>query len=220
MEDRHAHLAKPIYRGLMHKYAFFASIPCALFLILSSSSSTTFWTMLVYGISLIGLFGVSALYHRTKWKTLEKAKRMGRLDRTMIYIFIAGNFTPFAILAMEGALPQMLLVMLWSAVLIGAIINLFWYSAPNWLHSILYLVVSWVCFIAVPQLWNHLGLIALSWIFLGGILHTIGAVVYAIRKPNPFPTTFGFHEVFHSFVTIAIAIHYGVVAHYLLPINA
>lgn len=220
MEDRHAHLPKPVYRGLMHKYAFFASIPCALFLIISSSSSTAFWTMTVYGFSLIGLFGVSALYHRTKWKTLETAKRMGKLDRTMIYIFIAGNFTPFATLAMEGSLPQTLLIMLWSAVLMGAIINLFWYSAPNWIHSVLYLVVSWVCCISVPQLWNHLGSIALSWIFIGGLLHTIGAVIYALRKPNPFPTKFGFHEVFHSFVTVAIAIHYGVVAHYLLPLNS
>ena len=219
MQDRHAQLPKPTYRGLMHKYAFFASIPCALFLMLSSPSSATFWTMMVYGLSLIGLFGVSALYHRTKWKTLNMAKRMGKLDRTMIYIFIAGNFTPFAILAMEGTLPQILLLILWSAVLIGAIINLFWYAAPNWIHSVLYLVVSWVCCIAVPQLWNNLGFIALSWIFFGGILHTIGAIVYAMRKPNPLPTIFGFHEVFHSFVTIAIAIHYGVVAHYLLPIT-
>ena len=92
MEDRHATLPKPAYRGLMHKYAFFASIPCALFLVLSSSSSTTFWTMTVYGFSLMGLFGVSALYHRTKWKTLETAKRMGKLDRTMIYIFITSMY--------------------------------------------------------------------------------------------------------------------------------
>ena len=219
MEDRHAILPKPIHRGLMHKYAFFISIPGALFLILSSPSPTIFWTMMIYGFSLMGLFGVSALYHRTKWKTLDTAKRMGKLDRTMIYIFIAGNFTPFATLAMEGSLPQILLLMLWSAVLVGAVINLFWYAAPNWIHSVLYLVVSWVCCVSVPQLWDHLGLIALSWIFLGGVLHTVGAVVYAMRSPNPFPKTFGFHEVFHTFVTVAIAIHYGVVAHYLLPIQ-
>ena len=220
MEDRHTHLPKPTYRGLIHKYAFFTSIPCAFFLMLSSSSSTTFWAMMVYGASLIGLFGVSAMYHRTTWKTLATTKRMGKLDRTMIYIFIAGNFTPFAILAMEGSLPLFLLMVLWLAVIIGAIINFFWYSAPNWIHSILYLVVSWACCLSIPQLWEHLGLFALSWIFLGGVLHTLGAVIYAMRKPNPYPTKFGFHEVFHALVTLAIAIHYGVVAHYLLPIHA
>ena len=218
MEDKHALLPKPTYRGVMHKYAFFASIPSAVFLLFSSTSHTTFWAMLVYGISLIGLFGVSALYHRTDW-TPEHSKRVGKLDRTMIYIFIAGNFTPFALLAMTGSLPQILLLILWSAVLIGAIINFFWYAAPNWIHSVLYLVVSWVCILATPQLWENLGIIALTWTFLGGILHTIGAIIYAMRSPNPYPKTFGFHEVFHSFVTIAIAIHYGVVTHYLLPIH-
>lgn len=219
MEAQHILLPKPTYRGVMHKYAFFASIPSAVFLLFSSTSHITFWAMLVYGISLIGLFGVSALYHRTDW-TPEQAKRVGTLDRTMIYIFIAGNFTPFALLAMTGMLPQILLFILWSAVLIGALINFFWYAAPNWIHSTLYLVVSWVCILATPQLWENLGMLALGWLFFGGILHTIGAIIYAMRSPNPYPKTFGFHEVFHCFVTVAISIHYGVVTHYLLPIQS
>lgn len=216
MEDRHAHLPKPQYRGLMHKYAFWCSIPCALFLLIQSPSAKVFFPMLVYGLSLMGLFGVSAIYHRRNW-TPVATKRMGKLDRTMIYIFIAGNYTPFALLAMQGDLPQILLLILWSAVLVGALINFFWYGVPNWIHSILYLVVSWVCVIAAPQLWNNLGTVCFAWIVLGGLLHTVGAVIYALRKPDPYPLTFGFHEIFHCFVTVAIAIHFGVVAHYLLP---
>ena len=215
MEDKHALLPKPLYRGIMHKYAFFLSIPSAVFLCLFSPSSSVFWPMLVYGISLVGLFGISALYHRGDWSP-QNAKRMGKLDRTMIYFFIAGNYTPFGILAMDGALPQRLIVGLWTAVLFGAIINFFWYAAPNWIHAVLYLVVSWICVLAVPQLLHNLGQIALGWIFIGGLLHSVGAIIYALRSPNPFPKTFGFHEVFHCFVTLAIAIHYGVVVHYLL----
>jgi hemolysin III len=215
MEDLHALLPKPLYRGILHKYAFFASIPCALFLCLFSPSPIVFWPMLIYGISLMGLFGVSALYHRRNWSP-KNAKKMGKIDRTMIYFFIAGNYTPFGVLAMDGVLPDVLLITLWTAVLFGAIINFFWYAAPNWIHSILYLVVSWVCVLAVPQLRDNLGYTCLIWMLSGGILHSIGAIIYAMRSPNPFPKRFGFHEIFHCFVTLAIAIHYGVVAHYLL----
>ena len=141
---------------------------------------------------------------------------MGTLDR-LIYAFIQVN-NPFAVLAMTGTLPIILLSVLWGAVLMGAIINVFWLDAPRWIHSLLYLAVSWAGVVAVPQLWDNLGLTALAWILVGGILYSIGGIVYAVQRPDPLPKVFGFHEVFHVFVTVAVAIHYGVIAQYLIPI--
>ena len=97
----------------------------------------------------------------------------------------------------------------------GVVVNIFWLDAPNWIHAILYAVVSCMCFFALPQIWSFVGAVGTSWTLLGGALHLIGALIYAIRTPDPFPDTFGYHEVFHSLVTIAIAIHYVVVVQYL-----
>ena len=208
---------KPTYRGVLHSYAFFAAIPAVVYLMAYSNSGPLFWSMLIYSISLLGLLGTSALYHRIRWS--PKAERaMGTLDRTMIYAFIAGSITPFAVLAMTGILPIVLLSVFWGAVLMGAIVNLFWLNAPRWIHSILYLAVSWAGIVAVPQLWDNLGFTALAWIFAGGILYSIGGIVYALQRPDPLPKVFGFHEVFHVFVTLAVAIHYGVISQYLIPI--
>ena len=207
---------KPTYRGVLHCYAFFAAIPAGVYLLAYSGSGPIFWSLLIYSISLLGLFGVSALYHRVQWSPrLERI--MGTLDRTMIYAFIAGSITPFAVLAMTGTLPIVLLSVFWGAVLMGAFINIFWLDAPRWIHSLLYLAVSWAGVVAVPQLWNNLGLTALTWILAGGILYSIGGIVYAVQRPDPLPKVFGFHEVFHVFVTVAVAIHYGVIAQYLVP---
>ena len=199
----------------MHQFAFFLSIPGAAFLMIKSPSNTIFWSMFVYALSLVGLLGTSALFHRVNW-TPKYRQKMGVADRTMIYLFIAGNFTPFAFIAMEGALPMILLVLLWCAAFIGSIVNIFWYDAPNWVHAVLYTIVSCMCFFALPQIWSFIGFVGVTWILFGGLLHLIGAFVYAARSPDPFPDKFGFHEVFHCFVTTAILIHYGVVVYYLL----
>ena len=204
---------KPRFRGVMHQYAFFLSVPAAVFL-LQNNRADFFWSIFVYAISLMGLFGISALYHRVQWSTVGQ-RRMRIADRTMIYLFIAGNFTPFASIAMEGLLPVILLIFLWGAALMGVVVNIFWLDAPNWIHAILYAVVSCMCFFALPQIWSFVGAVGTSWTLLGGALHLIGALIYAIRTPDPFPDTFGYHEVFHSLVTIAIAIHYVVVVQYL-----
>ncbi|MEC7987635.1 MAG: hemolysin III family protein [Myxococcota bacterium] len=207
---------KPAFRGVMHKYAFFASIPAALFLIYQSPNLKVFWPILIYSLSLMALLGTSALYHRINW-TDKYRDTMGTLDRTMIYFFIAGSFTPFAVLSMEGTVPFVVLSILWSSVIFGAVINFFWYSAPTWIHALLYLLVSWLCIFALPQLWENLGSDGLFWVFFGGILYSVGAIVYATKFPNPWPKTFGFHEVFHCFVTVGVAIHYAVIAAYLIP---
>ena len=209
---------KPLLRGVMHQWAFFLSIPGAGFLIFNSPSPIIFWSMLVYALSLLGLLGISALFHRVNWSPRYRQK-MGIADRTMIYLFIAGNFTPFAFIAMDGALPIILLVLLWSAAVLGSIVNVFWYDAPNWIHAFLYTFVACMCFFALPQILSFIGMTGVIWILLGGLVHLIGGMVYALRFPDPSPQKFGFHEVFHCFVTVGLLIHYGVVVNYLLLVH-
>jgi len=200
----------------MHKYAFYASIPAALYLLFISPDARVFWPVSIYALSLLGLFGISALYHRVDWGQFYLDK-IGTLDRVMIYVFIAASFTPFGFLAMTGRLPEVLMSILWGAVAVGLFVNFFWLDAPNWVHSLLYIVVGAVVIFAVPQLAAALGPWALVWMVVGGILHLIGGLIYGLRFPDPRPRIFGFHEVFHCFVTVAIATHYGVVAFYLIP---
>lgn len=206
---------KPTYRGVLHSYAFFAAIPAALHLIINSGSRPVFWSMVVYSISLLGLLGTSSLYHRLQW-TPNAQRAMGTLDRTMIYCFIAGTFTPFAVLAMTGLLPVVLLSFLWGSVLLGAIVNVFWFNAPRWVHSALYLAISWAGIVTVPQLWTSIGPAGLFWMVVGGLLYSVGGIVYALKRPDPLPRIFGFHEIFHVFVTVGVAVHYAVISQYLI----
>lgn len=209
--------AKPYYRGVLHSYAFFAAIPAVIYLLTYSATWPIFWSMLIYSISLLGLLGTSSLYHRLQW-TPSAERAMGTIDRTMIYIFIAGSFTPFAVLAMTGIIPIVLLSVLWGSVLMGAIINIFWLNVPRWVHSALYIAISWACIVSVPQLWSNLGGFALLWLMVGGIIYTIGGIIYGIKRPDPLPKVFGFHEVFHVFVTAGVAIHYGVISYFLIGV--
>ena len=211
--------SKPVFRGVIHTHAFFASIPGALYLLYRSPEGQALWPIVVYGISLMLLFGISALYHRFDWSP-KLDERIGTLDRVMIYVFIAANFTPFAVYAMQGTLATVLLAIIWGSIGVGLLVNLFWLDGPRWLHSSLYVGVSAAIGFAVPQLLENLGPWAVFWIALGGFIHILGAAIYASRYPNPLPRRFGFHEVFHCFVTVAVAMHYTVVAVYLLPVSA
>jgi hemolysin III len=211
------HRNKPTFRGVVHTYSFYASVPGALYLLYRCPEGQAMWPILIYGVSLILLFGISALYHRFNWSA-RVHDRIGTLDRVMIYIFIAANFTPFAVFAMDGLMSTVLLAIVWGCIGVGLIVNLLWLNGPNWLHSLLYVVVSGVVAFAFPQLWRVLGTWAVFWIVLGGALHILGATIYATRFPNPSPRRFGFHEVFHCFVSAAIATHYAVVAIYVLPL--
>lgn len=206
---------KPHLRGALHFLAFLCAIPGAMYLLVSPSSLS--WSMGIYAFSLMGLFGISALYHRIEWSP-RVYDWLGIVDRVMIYVFIAANCTPFVVFAMTDPLSTILLSVLWGSVLLGVIVNLFFLNSANWIHSVLYVAVGGACALGIPQLASNLGSTAMFWIILGGAVHVIGAVLYALRKPNPIPDWFEFHEVFHLCVTVAICIHYGVVVSYLIPV--
>jgi hemolysin III len=207
---------KPRLRGVSHQWAFFVSLGAGAALVLAASGTTAVIAMSVYAFSLSAMLGTSALYHRVTW-TPEVRQWMRRLDHTMIFVFIAGTYTPFALLVMHGTLANVVLIVVWATAVGGLILNLVWISAPYWVTSVIYLSTGWVAVVSLPQLWNEIGPVGVGMIALGGVLYSAGAVVYAKRKPDPRPQVFGYHEIFHVLVIAAAAVQYVAVAAYALP---
>jgi len=207
---------KPRLRGLLHQYAFFASLPALVVLLLASRTGRAAFAGTVYGLSLVALFGVSALFHRVTWST-QARRWMGRLDHAMINVLIAGTFTPLGLLVLSGTLATVSLTLVWGGALAGLLLHVFWIDAPRWLSAVVYLVLGWSGTAAMPQLLSHVGLGPTALLALGGALYSAGAAVYALRRPDPAPAVFGYHEVFHVLVVAAAASHYAVVALYVLP---
>jgi hemolysin III len=207
---------KPRLRGVSHQWAFFLSLGAGAALILAASGTTAVIAMSVYAFSLSAMLGTSALYHRITW-TPEVRQWMRRLDHTMIFVFIAGTYTPFALLVMHGTLANVVLIVVWATAAAGMILNLVWISAPYWFTVVVYLSTGWVAIVTLPQLWDEIGPVGVGLIALGGALYTAGAVIYARRKPDPRPQVFGYHEIFHVLVIAAAAVQYVAVAVYALP---
>jgi hemolysin III len=157
----------------------------------------------VYAVALAAMFGASALYHRFPWRTAAARLRARRLDHAMIFVFIAGTYTPFALLAFGGALQVAVLATVWGGAALGVVIELRWIHAPRWISAIAYLAVGWIGIIALPQFFPALGVAVAVLVIVGAGLYTLGALAYATTWPNPFPRTFGFHEVFHVLVVAA-----------------
>ena len=207
---------KPRLRGVSHQWAFFVSLGAGAALILAASGTTAVIAMSIYAFSLSAMLGTSALYHRVTW-TPEVRQWMRRLDHTMIFVFIAGTYTPFALLVMHGTLANVVLIVVWATALGGLVLNLVWITAPYWVSTVIYLSTGWVAIVSLPQLWNEIGPVGVGLIALGGVLYSAGAVVYAKRKPDPRPQVFGYHEIFHVLVIAAAAVQYVAVAVFALP---
>ena len=209
-------LPKPRWRGVSHQWAFFASLLTGAALIVAAQGTREVVAMSVYAFSLSALLGTSALYHRVDWDPGPR-RWMRRLDHTMIFVFIAGTYTPFALLVMEGTMAEVILVVVWASAVGGAILNLAWWDAPKWFTSLVYISTGWVAIAALPQLWAKIGPVGVGLIALGGLLYTAGAIVYATKRPDPSPEVFGYHEIFHLFVIAAAAVQYAAIAIYALP---
>jgi hemolysin III len=208
---------KPRLRGVSHQWAFFVSLFLGAGLILAADSGRATLAATIYAASLSALFGTSALYHRVNWRRPELRRWMRRLDHSMIFLLIAGTYTPFALLVLHGALADAILAVVWAGALAGTIVEMIWIEAPKWVTAGIYLSLGWVAVVAFPELWHELGVGGTALIATGGLLYTVGAVVYATQRPNPNPAVFGYHEVFHLLVIGAAAAQFAAVAFYALP---
>jgi hemolysin III len=207
---------RPKLRGVSHQWACVVSVIAGAFLVWQAPSSRATVVAVVYAASMVALFGVSAIYHRVIWQP-DVRRWMRRLDHSMIYVFMAGSATPIALLVVGGTLGTVLLCIAWGGALLGVALNLAWIDAPRALKAAGYVALGWVGIIALPEIASVLGAIPTSLFLIGGIFYTVGAIVYAKRRPDPVPTIFGYHEVFHALVIAAALVHFVAVAGYVLP---
>jgi hemolysin III len=171
----------------------------------------------IFAFALSALLGTSALYHRINWKRASTQAWMRRLDHTMIFVLIAGTFTPFAMLGLEERRNRVLLYIVWGAVLAGMLIKLMWLKAPRWVTAGTYVAVGCVGCLSFPEVMEQVGGLCVGLIAVGGALYIAGAFIYALKRPNPWPATFGYHEIFHALVILGATLHYSAVALAVLP---
>ena len=212
-----AFAGKPRLRGVSHKWAFYVSLVLGAALVLSAPSGRAMAAAAVYAACVAILFGTSALYHRIDWRSTNARRWMRRLDHSAIFLLIAGSYTPFALLALDGMLADVILVVVWAGALGGIVLKLVWIDAPKWLVALIYVALGWVAVAATPELVDELGITGAGMVGLGGLLYTAGAVIYARRRPDPVPAVFGYHELFHLLVIIAAGLQYAVIAFWVLP---
>jgi hemolysin III len=207
---------KPRLRGVSHQYAFFVSLACGVALILAAGGARARIAVTIYAVAVSGLLGTSALYHRVTWR--PQARRwMRRLDHSMIFVLIAGTYTPVALLALPSTLGRAVLIVVWAGAGAGVLFKLVWIDAPKWLLAAIYVALGWVSLAVFGELPGAIGWLAVAGLATGGLLYTAGAIVYASGRPNPVPGVFGYHEVFHALVIVAAALQYAVIAFAVLP---
>lgn len=207
---------KPRFRGVSHEWAFFLSIGLGIALLTIADTTLKLVAVGVYSLSLCGLFGTSALYHRIQWRTSRARMLMRRLDHSMIFLLIAGTVTPFALLTMSGTWSTAILIAVWTAAALGIAIELVWVTSPKWVSALIYIAVGWIGAIAFPHIVGTAGIWAGILIAAGGLLYTTGAVIYAAGRPDPNPTLFGYHEIFHLLVIGAAGLHFAAIAFFAL----
>ncbi len=204
--------AKPRLRGMLHLVAFPVSLVTGAVLLLAiADEPAERWACLVYTGATAILFGVSALYHRGHWDARTHA-RLRRLDHSNIFLMIAGTYTPLCIALLDGTAQRVVLTVVWVGALAGIVFRVAWLSAPAWLYTPFYVALGWVAVGVMPALAREGGTAVITLIVVGGLAYSVGGVVYALKRPNPAPATFGYHEIFHTGTLIGFLCHYVAVA--------
>ncbi len=202
---------KPRLRGWLHLGTFPAALVGGLFLVAFGESLRGRVAAAVYVLTAGMLFGISATYHRGSWGP-RWYSALKRLDHANIFLIIAGTYTPFAVLLLEGRAQMTLLVIVWTGATAGVVFQTVWPYAPRWLTVPIYIALGWVAVFYVPAFYRAAGADVVTLLALGGLCYSIGALVYGVKRPNPSPRWFGFHEVFHAFTLAAFLLHYAAVA--------
>ena len=201
---------RPRLRGRIHQVAFFASIPAGIVLVLLASGAVATAVAAIYAVSLTSVFGSSAAYHRGRWS--ERARRwMKRLDHSMIFVLIAGSYTPVSVLVLHGPWEAVLLSLVWTGAAIGVTLKMVKPDGLSITSAILYMSLGWLAMIALPQLVRGMTTAEVVLMISGGLLYTAGAIVFASRRPDPRPATFGYHEIWHAFMVAAATCHYAMI---------
>ncbi|PJE24300.1 hemolysin III family protein [Mycobacterium paragordonae] len=198
--------ARPRLRGWIHLYSAVVAVFAGTTLVVASWSEVSKLAghaTLAYVLAIVSMFAVSATYHRVYWQSAAARAWMRRLDHAMIFVLIAGTYTPFARLNMPRPTGHVVLAVVWGGALAGIALTLLWPSAPRWMGTSLYLALGWVAVWYMGMILRNAGVAAAMLLIAGGVLYSVGAVCYGLRRPDPWPTTFGYHEVFHTLTVLA-----------------
>ncbi|TFC00688.1 PAQR family membrane homeostasis protein TrhA [Cryobacterium mannosilyticum] len=197
---------KPTWRGWIHAGTFPVTIVAGIVLLLLADGDAAKWSSFVFVLSSMLLFGNSALYHRFNWKPMTRLV-LKRIDHANIFLLIAGSYTPIAVLALPPAKSILLLSLVWGGAILGIAFRVFWIHAPRWLYVPLYLALGWGALMFIVDFFQA-NAAMMTLIMVGGLCYSVGAVVYGMKKPNPVPGVFGFHEIFHSLTVVAFLCHW------------
>jgi hemolysin III len=206
---------RPHLRGLFHLYACLAFAGLGVALVASAPGPRERLAAAVFGGCLVLTFGVSALYHRVTWSPTRRTL-MRSADHAAIYLLIAGTYTPYGLLVLRDGWRFSVLGIVWTGAILAIAQRLVWRDAPKWLPAAAATALGWVGIVAFPQIAAGTGLVGTSLILVGGLFYTLGAVVYVLRRPDPLPSVFGYHELFHVFTIVAAACQYAAVAFFVL----
>ena len=206
---------KPRLRGVFHELGFFAAVGLGIPLVLTAHPGRARIAAIVFALCVAACFGASALYHRPTWKPHVRAW-LARLDHAGVYLLIAGTYTPFGLLVLSTNWAIVVLSIVWSGSLAAILLKLFWLTKPKWLSAAIGVSLGWVGVAAISQLLK-LDATALALVVAGGAMYTVGAVVYALRRPDPYPAVFGYHELFHVLTLVAAGCQYAAIAFWVLP---
>jgi len=210
-----AETQRPLLRGVSHLGAALAATAGAAWLLLIADSPSEYVGGAIFSASLILLYGTSASYHRVSWRPAA-GRLLRRLDHGMIFVLIAGTYTPLCLkISLAWGIP--ILSVVWGIAGAGVLLRLIWLGGPRWLRVALYVVLGWVALVGTSELVQEFAPGLLVMLALGGVLYTVGGIVYAVRRPDPWPRVFGYHEVFHLLVVAGSAVHYSLIAAFVLP---
>ncbi|MFY9579534.1 MAG: hemolysin III family protein [Gaiellaceae bacterium] len=208
-------VAKPLLRGVLHQAAFAVSLVVGTLLVVGAEGGRHRLAAAVFAGSAAACFGTSALYHRVTW-TPHMRLWMRRVDHAGVYLLIAGSYTPVSLLVLRGAWRPVVLAVVWGGAVAAIVLKFVWVAAPKWLAVAIGIALGWVAVVALPQLATRLNPAAFVLLVVGGLLYTAGAIVYARRRPDPFPTVFGYHELFHALTIVAVACQYVAIAFFIV----
>jgi hemolysin III len=200
---------------VLHQVAFVCAVVVGILLLAGTDGTRRTVGAAVFAVAVVTTLGISALYHRVTWSPRVRPW-MRRLDHAGVYGLIAGTYTPVGLISLHGTLQIVVLIVIWAGAVAGTLLKLAWIDAPKWLSAVLGIALGWVGVIAMPDLWRSAGPTPVILLAAGGIAYTLGGIVYARRRPDPYPAVFGYHEVFHALTLVALALQYVAIAFYVV----
>jgi hemolysin III len=210
---------RPLLRGVLHQAAFIAALVVgALLVAYADQNERTRTAAAVFAGSVAAMLGASALYHRVTWSPTVRPW-MRRIDHAGIYVLIAGSYTPVGLIGLHGTMQRVVLGIVWTGAAAAIVFKFAWVAAPKWLAAVIGIALGWAGVAALPQLVHTAGATAVALLAAGGLAYTAGAIVYALKRPDPAPRVFGYHELFHALTLVAVACQYVAIAFYVLKVG-